>query len=120
MEKAGFQAAVRFLDGPNRGRQAGTLEAQDGRTAVVESPDGDVLYVQQVATGTGVESPERAAWTFRWTAPPGPGAVAFHAAGNSANGDDSPLGDLVYTTAVEVPGPSEAGSPAPSLASGGR
>jgi hypothetical protein len=41
------------------------------------------------------------AWTFDWTAPAaGEGTVTFYAAGNAANGDNSPLGDFIYSTSV--------------------
>ena len=33
---------------------------------------------------------------------PRSGPVVFHAAGNAANGDASPLGDFVYTATVRV------------------
>lgn len=106
MERAGFQAAARFGSPddaeaePQGGRQAGLLESLDPRTAVVPDSTGHVLYVQHAAAGAEVEAPDMATWSFQWTAPEEGEAVAviFHAAANSANGDNSPLGDLVYST----------------------
>ena len=60
-------------------------------------------YVQQVARGAEVGDPELATWSFQWTAPSdAAGPVVFHAAANSANGDNSPLGDLVYTAELRL------------------
>jgi hypothetical protein len=107
MERAGFQAAVRYAGGEHRGAQAGRVRPVDGRTAVVSSGGHpELLYVQHVAAGTEVGDPELATWSFEWTAPTDrPDPVVFHAAGNSANGDDSPLGDLIYATRLEIAGP---------------
>jgi len=33
----------------------------------------------------------------------GTGAVVLHVAANAANDDDSPLGDFIYASAVQVP-----------------
>jgi hypothetical protein len=106
MVKAGFQASARFSSGDHRGRQAGALRAIDRRAAVVESKNVPGLqYIQHVEAGTGVRSGDLATWTFEWTAPVGTSEpVRFNATANSANGDDSPLGDLVYATSADVKG----------------
>ena len=42
-------------------------------------------------------------WTFVWTAPAvSSGPVTFYAAGNAANGDGSPSGDLIYSTSKVI------------------
>lgn len=97
MGAAGFQLSTRFLDG----RPAGLLAPVDARIAVVDS--GGVSYAQHVADGSRPESPELARWTVEWMAPATGGEVRFHAAANSANGDNSPLGDLIYTVERQVP-----------------
>lgn len=105
--RAGFQAAFRFGDGEARGRSAGTLEVDDPALQIVEDSTGRVRYVEH--TEAGIDAPDGTrAWTFGWTAPEG-GAVTVHVAANAANGDDSPLDDLVYTLARRL-GPA-AGSP---------
>lgn len=96
MAAAGFQMAARFEDGS----PAGTLAAGEPRVAVVDSTG--VPYAQHAPGGTKPESAELARWTVRWVAPAAGGRVLFHVAANSANGDDSPFGDLIYTAAREV------------------
>lgn len=97
MARAGFQGAVRFAEGERSGRQAGTLQALDARLQVVTDSLSGVQYVQHRIGGTDVPDPEVVTWTFAWTAPAAHGPVAIHLAANSANGDDSPFGDLIYT-----------------------
>jgi len=97
MERAGFQAAFRFNGGDGRSRQAGRLAPVDTMTTVRTSPATGVEYVQHSARGSEISPGAPATWTFWWTAPRDRAAVILHVAANSANGDDSPLGDLIYT-----------------------
>lgn len=97
MTAAGFQAALRFSGGDLDGTQAGRLEPIDSSTSVRRDSTTDVRYVQHSASGSGVSPSEVAVWSFRWTAPREEGVVLLHVAANSANGDNSPLGDLIYT-----------------------
>jgi hypothetical protein len=61
-----------------------------------------VSYIEHNLAGP-VLSGDAGRWMVRWTAPAdGRGVVIFHAAGNAANDDDSPLGDFIYTTALRV------------------
>lgn len=93
MAAAGFQLSARYADGPAAGTGAGALEGSEG--AAVRARGG-VEYAGHSGAahpGPGGE----AAWTLRWRAPMEGGAVVFHAAGNAADGDGSPLGDHVYT-----------------------
>lgn len=102
MAAAGFQAAFRFASGDARGRPAGEVHAMDGRVTVQpDSLTGDP-YVQHTVPGGVPASPDETLWTFQWTAPAdaSAGAVALHAAANSANGDNSPLGDLIYVAST--------------------
>jgi hypothetical protein len=96
MAKAGFELALRGEDG----RQAGRLRALDARAAVTEQ-DG-VQYAHHTAPGSMASDARVASWTVEWTAPRTGGVVRLHAAANSANGDDSPFGDLVYTVTADV------------------
>lgn len=95
MGAAGFQATFRWAEGMRRGMTAGSARAVDRRVAVVEDSSG-ISYVQHTSIGTHTTG-EITEWTFQWTAPTEPGAIALHLAANSADGDNSPLGDLVYT-----------------------
>ena len=101
MGSAGFQAAARFNEGGRTGTPAGRLAPLDGRT-VVRSEDG-VDYINHTVAGSQLGPGDVASWSFEWVAPGEPSPVVFHVTGNSANGDNSPLGDLIYTAEVVVP-----------------
>ncbi|MDT8367961.1 MAG: choice-of-anchor V domain-containing protein [Longimicrobiales bacterium] len=90
---AGFQLAARRPDG----RQAGRLRAVDDRVRITigDTPAGEVSFAHQTALGTEGESRVESRWTVEWTAPGTPTDVVWNVAGNSANGDNSPFGDLV-------------------------
>jgi len=96
MAAAGFQMSARFDDG----RPAGTLVAAESRVTVVDS--AGVPYAQHAPQGTRPGTPEVARWAVEWVAPATGGRVRFHVAANSANGDNSPFGDLVYTAEKAV------------------
>ena len=103
---AGFQLAARYLEGEARGRPAGMLEPVDGRTAVSDSLG--IAYLHQTEAGSATHDPSGARWSFAWRAPsadaaPADATVVFHVAANSGNGDNSPLGDLVYTAEHNLP-----------------
>lgn len=99
--RAGFQAAFRWADGPERGSSAGRLASRGPDTRVTADSTGRVEYIAH--TEDGVAAPDgRREWTFEWKAPEAAGPVALHVAANAANGDDSPLDDLVYTRAREL------------------
>ena len=99
---AGFQLAARYADGAAAGRPAGALAPTDARSVVIWDTLSRVNYIEHTAIGTDLRG-DAGRWTVRWTAPrDAQGAVAFHAAGNAANDDDSPLGDFIYTTALRV------------------
>lgn len=98
---AGFQFAVRYHEGQARGRPAGSLEPVDARTAVTDSLG--VGYIHQTEGGSVTSDPSGARWSFSWRAPQAGGPVVFHVAANSGNGDNSPLGDLVYTAERILP-----------------
>ena len=103
---AGFQVAARYLEGAARGRPAGFLEPVDGRTAVSDSLG--IAYLHQSEAGSATHDPSGARWSFGWRAPAAnaigsDATVVFHVAANSGNGDNSPLGDLVYTAEHTLP-----------------
>ena len=103
MERAGFQAAVRSTGG----RPVGRLEPVDEDVVVRRPEAGGIPYVQHAPGARWTDGSAVTSWSFQWTAPDGAGAtdtVRIHAAANSANGDDSPFGDLVYTVQAESVG----------------
>ncbi len=107
MLRAGFQLAARFAAGASSGRQAGVLSPTDARTAVVSDSVTHVSYIEHTLAGTALTTVEATRWTFRWTAPAGSGgerggAVVIHVTGNAVNDDDSPLGDFIYASVVQV------------------
>jgi len=94
--RAGFQAAFRWEEGPRRAFSAGELGAPGPGMRIVTDSAGRVRYIEH--TLEGVEAPGGTReWTFEWTAPAAAGPISFHVAANAANGDDSPLDDLIYT-----------------------
>jgi hypothetical protein len=80
---------------------AGRVHALDEFVEVARDPDTGVEYIQHTRAGAelvdGVGQ-----WVFDWVAPDEDVAVVLHIAANSANGDDSPLEDLIYQTSVEL------------------
>lgn len=96
--RAGFQLSARFADGAARGRQAGRFEPVSAGLQVVAADDTGVQYLTHTESGSRPDAAGAAVWRLRWIAPAvGAGPVAFHLAANAGNGDQSPLGDYVYT-----------------------
>lgn len=102
MGVAGFQGAFRFRSGAKEGVGAGTPASVDGRVAVVTDERTGTRYVQHTRLGTAVETADLSSWSFEWTAPEVAADVIFDVAANSGNGDDSPLGDLVYQASFRI------------------
>jgi hypothetical protein len=95
----GFQVAARFEDGT----QAGCFTIPDreaSRTAVTS--DLGIEYAHHLFEGTAAGGADSVAWELDWIAPDASRAVVFHVVANAGNGDDSPLGDYVYTARIEV------------------
>jgi hypothetical protein len=98
LKAAGFQLAIRDVDD---GTQAGRLEAADSnrdRIAVFDSRG--IQFAQHIAPGILQGSEAAVHWLLTWTAPAEPGPVAVHAAVVAGDGDNSELGDHVYTLEV--------------------
>jgi hypothetical protein len=98
---AGFQMSARHSDGPLRGGPAGLVRGIDSRVTVTTHETGQP-YAHHTPLGTKVATPDGSSWLVEWTAPSEGGAVVFHVAANSANGDNSPLLDLVYVVEASV------------------
>lgn len=105
MVLAGFQAAIRFADGPDKSRNAGRVDPIDHYVGVTRSPEG-VEFVQHTNDGARQVQSGSIHWQFIWTAPRSTGAVRLDVAANDANGDNSPLGDFVYTASRTASGAS--------------
>ncbi len=97
---AGFQLAARYAHGPNEGLGAGSLDAIRGISLVSDTLG--VTYAHHAESGAVAPNRSGAIWSLFWTAPEDATPVVLHVAANSGNGDESPLGDLVFTHAVVV------------------
>lgn len=106
MRVGGFQLTARFAED---GVQAGTLaplpEEVDRIGVLVER---EVQYAHHLLPGVELAAPDTARWTLLWRAPEAEAAhsgptVLFHAAGVAGDGDDSQIGDFVYSTSAESP-----------------
>ena len=105
MERAGFQATLRGVEGEATGVSVGTLGA-DGPGVVIRGPEAGVVRADHAPGGLWTDGDGTVRWRLLWTAPDDDvGPVALHAAANSANGDESPFGDIVYTLADTVSPP---------------
>lgn len=95
---AGFQLTARFTaDG---GSNAGALAPVDARTEISDSTG--VRYLHHTRTGADTIDPGGSTWHFAWTAPSRGDTVVFNVAANSGNGDNSPLGDLVFLAELVI------------------
>ena len=107
MTRAGFQGAFRFASEETQGTQAGRLEPIDTRVTVTTASPSGVEYVHHAPTGTEIAESELARWSFTWIAPDARDPIVLHVAANSANWDNSPFGDLIYTTEARSVGRDE-------------
>lgn len=106
LSRGGFQLTARE-SGINMasGSNAGVLRPTDAAAQTIADGRG-VTYLQHTRAGAEPSEAGLARWTFEWAAPAEGVPVVFHVAANAANGDDSPLGDFVYTAeATSTPGP---------------
>jgi hypothetical protein len=93
----GFQIAARVAEGPNAGRQAGTLCAIDSRVVVATDSASGTQYASHSIAAPA----DSLRWRLTWRAPPADvGGVIFHIVANAADDDDSPLGDAILTSTV--------------------
>lgn len=102
MQRAGFQLAARWADGPVAGSQAGALRPVDDRAEATEAGSPRVAYLHHTPVGTALTAPDTARWVLEWVAPEeGEGGdVAFHLTANAADDDESPFGDFIYATSL--------------------
>ena len=98
LSAGGFQLSARHDDG----RQAGTLTpAADDTARAAVTIHQDVQYIHHRYDGTAAVAPDTARWQIVWTAPAA-GNVVFHVAANAADDDESPMGDLIYSSTLRT------------------
>ena len=100
MQVAGFQLAARYEADTS---QAGRFEVpshQEARVAV--TADREVEFAQHRLDGTELSAPDRAGWKVDWVAPDAGGVVVVHVSAVAGDGDESQLGDYVYTIEVRT------------------
>jgi hypothetical protein len=100
---AGFQLAVRLADGLT---QAGTIEVPAAEQLRIGLQDQrGVRFAHHRLATTAQPATNTARWKLSWTAPAAVGTVWIHAAAVAADGDESQLGDRVYTTCQAAKAP---------------
>ena len=83
---------------------AGSFANLTGNTQTLS--ENGRLYIEHTTAGTFANQQGGASWTFNWTAPAtNIGEITFYAAGNQANNDGTPSGDVTYTTSAIVQAP---------------
>jgi hypothetical protein len=100
MAVAGFQLAVRHA---GDGSAAGTLAVppeEDGRVGLLH--ERHVPFAHHHSGGIDLAAPGTGRWMVFWTAPASGGRVLVHAAAVAGDGDDSQMGDHVYTVELET------------------
>ncbi len=97
LRTGGFQLSARSADGS----QAGTIRAITDRETV-RSFEG-VSYAFHTRRGSMVEERGRASWRVEWIAPTeARGPIHFHVSANAGNGDESALGDFIFTDSARA------------------
>lgn len=97
----GFQMSARFGDGTQAGHLAG---AGIDAARIDVTTRKDVQYIHHVYAGTRRVAPDTTRWQVVWTAPAAGAPVVFHIAANAADDDESPLGDMIYTSKLRTNG----------------
>jgi uncharacterized protein (TIGR03437 family) len=107
-QRWGFELTARLNSDLQNG-QAGDLIPVDNFTQVICEDAGPkpcasgVSFIQHTSAGTRNGTKGGATFQFDW-APPSAnaGPVTFFVAGNAANGNGAPTGDLIYTSSVQL------------------
>jgi hypothetical protein len=95
---AGFQMAIRDSSGLQYGRIT-----HAGAGVQVAASESGIAYAFHTIGGTTPSTPGVARWRIDWTTPHKLGSAAVvSVAVNAANGDNSELGDRIYTTSLVV------------------
>ena len=89
----GFEMVA--LDAANN--SVGQFAATGANTAINPNMPNGRSYINHL------NAPTSRNFTFQWTAPAAEvGAVTFYAAGNAANGNGNPMGDMIFTNSLTV------------------
>ena len=104
----GFEFSAR-LSSDAANKSAGDLSSVDNLTQVICEDNGPkpcataVSFITHTSAGSRNGLRGGASFQFDWTPPAADaGPVTFYVAGNAANGDGSPGGDLIYTSSVQL------------------
>ena len=107
-QRWGFELSAR-LNSDLANSQAGDLTPVDNFTQVICVDAGPKpcssgpQFIEHTAAGTRPGQKNGAIFQFDWTPPStNAGPVTLYAAGNAANGDGTPGGDLIYTSSVQL------------------
>lgn len=107
-QRWGFELTARLNSDLQNG-QAGDLIPVDNFTQVICEDAGPkpcasgVSFIQHTSAGTRNGTKEGATFQFDWVPPStNVGPVTFFVAGNAANGNGAPTGDLIYTSSVQL------------------
>ena len=100
-----MKQSTRRLDVPTRGK--GLYEISDQVVAWVRETGFKTglltVFIQHTSAGTRNGLKGGATFQFDWTPPAtNAGPVTLFVAGNAANGNGSPTGDLIYTSSVQL------------------
>ena len=95
LASAGFQLAIRFAEDR---AQAGTIRLSAGDEPRIGLLDErGIQFAHHRLAEVTPPGADSARWKLTWNAPERAGQVALHAAAVAGDGDDSQLGDTVYT-----------------------
>ncbi len=104
----GFELTARLNSDLEDG-QAGDFTPVDNMTQVICEDYGPkpcasgVSFVEHTSAGTRNGTTGGVTFQFDWTPPAADvGPVTFYVAGNAANGDGTDVGDLIYTSSVQL------------------
>ena len=107
-QRWGFELSARLNSDLEKG-QAGDFSPVDNLTQVICEDNAPKpcatgpYFVTHTTAGTRNGTKSGASFQFDWTPPAtNAGTVTFFVAGNAANGNGAPTGDLIYTSSMEL------------------
>ena len=107
-QRWGFELSARLNSDPAKG-QAGDLLPIDNLTQVICEDYGpkpcatSLQFIEHTSAGTRNGTKNGVTFQFDWIPPAtNAGPVTLYVAGNAANGNGSPTGDLIYTSSVQL------------------
>jgi uncharacterized protein (TIGR03437 family) len=107
-QRWGFELSARLNSDAEKG-QAGTLTPVDNMTQVICEDYGPTpcatgpAFITHTSAGSRNGARNGVTYQFDWTPPAtNAGPVTLFVAGNAANGNNSPAGDLIYTSSMQL------------------